>query len=104
MLIQAQNQNERSNGNTKPSIKEEDRKVIDDDINPVDEQSQKSEPEIVDGGNKNLMKIKPEDGDDIGGCDDDINIDPRTYCKLGHFHLLLEDYPKGSFLKISTFV
>lgn len=25
----------------------------------------------------------------------DINIDPRTYCKLGHFHLLLEDYPKG---------
>lgn len=24
-----------------------------------------------------------------------INIDPRTYCKLGHFHLLLEDYPKG---------
>lgn len=38
-----------------------------------------------------------------------INIDPRTYCKLGHFHLLLEDYPKGnlkmkwfSFLKIRT--
>lgn len=26
----------------------------------------------------------------------DINIDPRTYCKLGHFHLLLEDYPKGN--------
>lgn len=25
-----------------------------------------------------------------------INIDPRTYCKLGHFHLLLEDYPKGN--------
>lgn len=24
-----------------------------------------------------------------------INIDPRTYCKLGHFHLLLEDFPKG---------
>lgn len=27
----------------------------------------------------------------------DINIDPRTYCKLGHFHLLLEDYAKGNF-------
>lgn len=25
-----------------------------------------------------------------------ISIDPRTYCKLGHFHLLLEDYPKGN--------
>lgn len=27
----------------------------------------------------------------------DINIDPKTYCKLGHFHLLLEDYEKGRF-------
>ncbi|XP_045620212.2 uncharacterized protein [Procambarus clarkii] len=24
-----------------------------------------------------------------------ISIDPRTYCKLGHLHLLLEDYPKA---------
>lgn len=24
-----------------------------------------------------------------------LNIDPKTYCKLGHFHLLLEDYSKG---------
>uniref|UniRef100_A0A182QBY3 Uncharacterized protein n=1 Tax=Anopheles farauti TaxID=69004 RepID=A0A182QBY3_9DIPT len=27
--------------------------------------------------------------------DKDINIDPKTYCKLGHFHLLLEDYEKA---------
>ncbi|KFB39554.1 hypothetical protein ZHAS_00006899 [Anopheles sinensis] len=26
---------------------------------------------------------------------DSINIDPKTYCKLGHFHLLLEDYEKA---------
>lgn len=26
----------------------------------------------------------------------DLKIDPRTYCKLGHFHLLLEDYAKGN--------
>jgi histone demethylase len=25
----------------------------------------------------------------------EISIDPKTYCKLGHFHLLLEDYAKG---------
>ena len=25
-----------------------------------------------------------------------ISIDPKTYCKLGHFHLLLEDYNKGT--------
>ena len=24
-----------------------------------------------------------------------VTIDPKTYCKLGHFHLLLEDFPKG---------
>lgn len=28
----------------------------------------------------------------------EISIDPRTYCKLGHFHLLLEDYTKGAFI------
>lgn len=28
----------------------------------------------------------------------EINIDPKTYCKLGHFHLLLEDYVKGMVL------
>lgn len=32
-----------------------------------------------------------------------INIDPRTYCKLGHFHLLLEDYPKGKKKKKKSF-
>ena len=29
-----------------------------------------------------------------------IDIDPKTYCKLGHFQLLLEDYPKGTFFLI----
>ncbi|XP_014606210.1 PREDICTED: histone demethylase UTY isoform X4 [Polistes canadensis] len=27
--------------------------------------------------------------------DNGISIDPKTYCKLGHFHLLLEDYSKA---------
>lgn len=27
--------------------------------------------------------------------DKGINIDPKTYCKLGHFNILIEDYPKG---------
>ncbi|KAK9507660.1 hypothetical protein O3M35_007468 [Rhynocoris fuscipes] len=26
---------------------------------------------------------------------DCVDIDPKTYCKLGHFHLLLEDYAKA---------
>lgn len=38
----------------------------------------------------------PEEPDKTGEADDKaINIDPKTYCKLGHFHLLLEDYAKG---------
>ena len=24
-----------------------------------------------------------------------LRIDPKTFCKLGHFHLLLENYSKG---------
>jgi hypothetical protein len=28
--------------------------------------------------------------------ENEVNLDPKTYCKLGHFHLLLENYPKGS--------
>lgn len=100
MLIQAQNQNERSNSNTMSSIKQEEKKLHDEDIKPEDEQSQKSEPDIVDGGNKNLIKINQDDGDDSEDCVDDINIDPKTYCKLGHFHLLLEDYPKGTLLEL----
>ena len=27
-----------------------------------------------------------------------ISIDPKTWVKLGHFHLLLEEYRKGTFL------
>jgi hypothetical protein len=27
-----------------------------------------------------------------------IVIEPKTYCKLGHFHLLLEDYEKGELI------
>lgn len=42
-------------------------------------------------------EIKIEDSDDDDPYAKDIAIEPRTYCKLGHFHLLLEDYPKGMF-------
>jgi hypothetical protein len=29
-----------------------------------------------------------------------IDIDPKTFCKLGHFHLLLEDFAKGECLTL----
>lgn len=31
-----------------------------------------------------------------GATGDEIYIENKTYCKLGHFHLLLEDYEKGN--------
>lgn len=31
-----------------------------------------------------------------GATSDEIYIENKTYCKLGHFHLLLEDYEKGN--------
>ncbi|XP_067009227.1 histone demethylase UTY-like [Anabrus simplex] len=27
----------------------------------------------------------------------EITIDPKTYCKLGHFHLLLDNYTAGEY-------
>lgn len=42
------------------------------------------------------LKIEESTADKDDPYSKDINIDPRTYCKLGHFHLLLEDYAKGN--------
>lgn len=44
----------------------------------------------ADSTKMNADELK-EDEEDKG-----ISIDPKTYCKLGHFHLLLEDYSKGN--------
>lgn len=39
---------------------------------------------------------KPAKEDEKSESDDlTIDIDPKTYCKLGHFHLLLGDFAKG---------
>lgn len=43
------------------------------------------------------IKIEESAADKDDPFSKDINIDPRTYCKLGHFHLLLEDYAKGTY-------
>lgn len=32
-----------------------------------------------------------------------ISIDPKTWVKLGHFHLLLEEYRKGQCLQFKCF-
>ena len=42
-----------------------------------------------------LIQAQEEKEDIDGVRSKEISIDPKTYCKLGHFHLLLEDYVKG---------
>lgn len=56
----------------------------------------KTEPLDIEQMDEDASKdIKIEDNDEDDLYSKDIAIEPRTYCKLGHFHLLLEDYPKG---------
>ena len=42
-----------------------------------------------------LIQAQKQQKNEADVNDKGINIDPKTYCKLGHFHLLLADYPKG---------
>ena len=65
----------------------------------VDEEKQKSElPEKKNDDELNSDDVSVVDDKDSSENEKPINIDPRTYCKLGHFHLLLEDYAKGASL------
>lgn len=50
-----------------------------------------------------LIQAQEEKDDSDGISSKEISIDPKTYCKLGHFHLLLEDYSKGMFLNFLIF-
>ncbi|CAM1313431.1 Uncharacterised protein r2_g2397 [Pycnogonum litorale] len=45
---------------------------------------------------KKLAKLQHDSTDGSIKAESHVkNIDPRTYCKLGHLHLLLEDYGKS---------
>jgi hypothetical protein len=50
----------------------------------------------ADSTKTNLEGSKDDEEDDDEEEDKGISIDPKTFCKLGHFHLLLEDYNKGT--------
>uniref|UniRef100_A0A1B6EEM7 JmjC domain-containing protein n=2 Tax=Clastoptera arizonana TaxID=38151 RepID=A0A1B6EEM7_9HEMI len=57
-------------------------------VQAQNEKEREKEKEIK----KDESNVVPTDNSDSGK---EINIDPKTYCKLGHFHLLLEDYSKA---------
>ncbi|GAB0087284.1 histone demethylase UTY-like [Sergentomyia squamirostris] len=67
----------------KPKLEELDNKIVDVEMKSVDNHEDIKE------------KCKDSSLQSFEDASKDINIDPRTYCKLGHFHLLLEQYPKA---------
>ncbi|EAT34082.1 AAEL013634-PA [Aedes aegypti] len=121
MLIQAQNQKEQQLG--KPSPESDEAKAMassdssDSDVKiktesgtdvaeamAVDENLPgdiMSDVEMKDLSERKVVKTESEGirkdtaDSDLSVAVKDINIDPKTYCKLGHFHLLLEDYEKA---------
>ena len=65
--------------------KSEDAEIKEQDKEGTEEESKSSSKDESDDNNNNN-----EESDDLT-----IDIDPKTYCKLGHFHLLLGDFAKG---------
>lgn len=91
MLIEAQTQKlllEQEKSKENADKKEESMEV--DDAEPI-------KAESIDVDMKEAEEKPPEESPTKKDDSDEkpIDIDPRTYCKLGHFHLLLEDYAKG---------
>lgn len=63
-------------------------------IQEAEKQKEKSD-KIEDG--MSSIKIEDERTDMLNSeSSKEISIDPKTYCKLGHFYLLFEDYTKGN--------
>jgi hypothetical protein len=54
---------------------------------------------LIDAEKEKEMDPSPDDAFQVDtlitGDETRTNIEPKTYCKLGHFHLLLDDYSKG---------
>lgn len=107
MLIEDQSQ--KKSGEAMDSDSTLDKNVTDNDDN-MDQQSVKVKTEMNDDPADVEMTDLTEDANKVDQPDASvdktivsmnyfekgINIDPRTYCKLGHYHLLLENYEKGN--------
>lgn len=92
MLIEAEarkllSEREKPAENNDESTKKDESMEVD-DAEPIKTESEDAEMKEPD--EKPPEEPKKEEADEKP-----IDIDPKTYCKLGHFHLLLEDYAKG---------
>lgn len=114
MLIQAHNQKEKNDSNVVESSSEGNvdsagkKDNIADVIENVEVKNENDKPELSndfemkevtidkDGEKNDDDKAKSlNKNDETELIDKEINIDPKTFCKLGHFHLLQEDFNKA---------
>jgi hypothetical protein len=61
----------------------------------VNKQSISSDVEMKEPSESKSEENLEEKNEKKSESDDLIDIDPKTYCKLAHFHLLLGDFAKG---------
>lgn len=96
MLIEAQTQKLLSEQEKPKDKGDADESGKKDESMEVDDAEPKK-PEVEDIEMKESEEQPPEEPSSKKDEADEkpIDIDPKTYCKLGHFHLLLEDYAKG---------
>jgi hypothetical protein len=94
MLIEAEarkllSEQEKPAENDDESAKNDESMEVD-EAEPIKAESEDAEMKESEEKPPEEPAAKKEDADEKP-----IDIDPKTYCKLGHFHLLLEDYSKG---------
>lgn len=98
MLIEAQSQKLLSEKEISKEDEENKKDPLSMDIDePKDSSTDDVEMGEADAKPPEELSKKPEAEDKA------INIDPKTYCKLGHFHLLLEDYAKGKCYELHSY-
>lgn len=98
MLIEAHSRkltSELAEKSQKDDTAEVDKDPLSMDVDEISSETAKKDSDDVES---NEYDNKPPEDSTLKTSESDenpIDIDPKTYCKLGHFHLLLEDYAKG---------
>lgn len=103
MLIEAQTQKLLAEQLKAKNDGEEKKEPLAMDVDDTEKKDPLKE-ELTDVEMTDVNEKPPEEPADKEETDDkSIDIDPKTFCKLGHFHLLLEDYAKGEHRQLNSY-
>ena len=102
---QKSNEHSEMNGIVDIKIKEEQMDT------EIDEISRNGDPNTMPDGTPIKLEVDDIEMEDLTATEKEeakrdkaakiVDIDPKTYCTLGHYNLLLEDYAKGNKMGIS---